>query len=146
MNPKLKMVQRLFWGRREAGFEKKNQNQKQKQTNKQTNHHKVFRKAWGHIWCALWYPTVHCGLHLKNSPRKYMHLNQPHVSNNVLPITTFLVNKSSSLAFSTPKVEGANTNTPPKTNTYKRLPIANTLRPWPVPLGVGVSMPMEWRF
>jgi hypothetical protein len=25
------------------------------------------------------------------------------------------------------KVEGVKTNTPPKTNTYKRLPIANTL-------------------
>ena len=25
------------------------------------------------------------------------------------------------------KVESANINTPPKTNTYKRLPIANTL-------------------
>jgi hypothetical protein len=27
------------------------------------------------------------------------------------------------------KVEGAKTNTPPKSNTYKRLPIANTLIP-----------------
>jgi hypothetical protein len=27
------------------------------------------------------------------------------------------------------KVEGAKTNTPPKTNTYKRLPIANILLP-----------------
>ena len=31
------------------------------------------------------------------------------------------------------KVEGAKTNTPPKTNTYKRLPIANTLIPWTIP-------------
>jgi hypothetical protein len=28
-----------------------------------------------------------------------------------------------------PKVEGAKTNTPSKTNTYKRLPITNTLLP-----------------
>ena len=27
------------------------------------------------------------------------------------------------------KVEGAKTNTPPKTNTYKRVPISNTLLP-----------------
>jgi hypothetical protein len=42
------------------------------------------------------------------------------------------------------KVEGAKTNILPKTNTYKRLPIANTLRPWTVPHGVGVSGPTEW--
>ena len=44
------------------------------------------------------------------------------------------------------KVEGAKTNTPFKTNTYKRLPIANTLHPWTVPDGVRVSGPTEWRF
>ena len=44
------------------------------------------------------------------------------------------------------KVEGAKTNTPPKTNSYKRLPITNTLLPWSVPHGVGVYGPMEWRF
>ena len=38
------------------------------------------------------------------------------------------------------KVEGA------KTNTYERLPIANTLRPWTVPSGVGVLGPTEWCF
>ena len=37
------------------------------------------------------------------------------------------------------KVEGAKTNTPPKINTYKRLPIANTLWPWTIPRGVGVQ-------
>jgi hypothetical protein len=31
------------------------------------------------------------------------------------------------------KVEGAKTNTPSKTNTYKCLPNANILRPWTVP-------------
>jgi hypothetical protein len=36
------------------------------------------------------------------------------------------------------KVEGA-TNTPPKTNIYKRLPIANTLLPCTVSRDVGVS-------
>ena len=35
----------------------------------------------------------------------------------------------------TQKVEGA------KTNTYKRLPIANALLPWIIPHGVGVPMP-----
>ena len=44
------------------------------------------------------------------------------------------------------KVEGAKTNTPSKTNTYKRLPIANTLQPWTVPGGVGVSRPTGWQF
>ena len=34
------------------------------------------------------------------------------------------------------KVEGAKTNTPPKTDTYKRLQIADTLRPWTFPCGV----------
>ena len=32
------------------------------------------------------------------------------------------------------KVEGAKTNIPPKTNTYKRFPFANTLVPWTVSL------------
>ena len=44
------------------------------------------------------------------------------------------------------KVEGAKTNTPPKTNTYKRLPIANTLLSWTVSRDVGVSGPTEWQF
>ena len=44
------------------------------------------------------------------------------------------------------KVEGAKANTPSKTNTYKRLPITNTLLPWTVPGGVGVSGPTKWRF
>ena len=43
------------------------------------------------------------------------------------------------------KVECAKTNTPPTTNTYKRLPIANTLRPWTVPCSGRVSAPTEWR-
>jgi hypothetical protein len=38
------------------------------------------------------------------------------------------------------EVEGAKTNTPSKTNTYKRLPITNTLLLWTVPGGVGVCM------
>ena len=33
-------------------------------------------------------------------------------------------------------MEGAKSNTLPKTNTYKRLPIANTLQPPTVPCGV----------
>ena len=45
------------------------------------------------------------------------------------------------------KVEGAKTNTPPKTNTYtytyKHLPIANTLLPSIVSHDVGVSGPTE---
>ena len=44
------------------------------------------------------------------------------------------------------KVEGAKTNTPPTTNTYKHLPITNTLLPWSVPHGVGVYGPTKWRF
>ena len=44
------------------------------------------------------------------------------------------------------KVEGAKTNTPPKTNTYKRLPTANTLLPWTIPHGVRVSGLTECRF
>ena len=42
------------------------------------------------------------------------------------------------------KGEGSKTNTPPKTNTYKRLPIANTLLPWIVPHDVGVLQPTKW--
>ena len=44
------------------------------------------------------------------------------------------------------KVEGAKTNTPPKANTYKRLPITNTWWPWTVFHDVGVSRPTERRF
>ena len=38
------------------------------------------------------------------------------------------------------KVEGA------ITNTYKRLPIVNSLLPWTFPHGVGVSRPTKWWF
>jgi hypothetical protein len=41
------------------------------------------------------------------------------------------------------KVEGAKTNTPPRTNTYEHLPIANTLLSLTVPHGVEVSNPTE---
>ena len=44
------------------------------------------------------------------------------------------------------KGEGSKTNTPPKTNTYKRLPIANILLPWIVPHDVGVLHPTKWHF
>ena len=44
------------------------------------------------------------------------------------------------------KVEGFETNTPPKTNTYKSLPIANTLLSWTVLHGVRVLGPMGWHF
>ena len=44
------------------------------------------------------------------------------------------------------KVDGAKSNTPPKTNTYKRLQIANSLRPPTIPCFVRVYGPMEWRF
>ena len=44
------------------------------------------------------------------------------------------------------KVEGTKTNTLPNTNIYKRLPIANILRPWTVLGGVGVSGHTEWWF
>jgi hypothetical protein len=39
------------------------------------------------------------------------------------------------------KVEGVKINTPPKSNTYKHLPTANTLLPWTNPHGVGVPKP-----
>ena len=41
------------------------------------------------------------------------------------------------------ETKGAKTNTPSKTNTYKHLPIADTLLSLIIPHGVGVSMPME---
>jgi hypothetical protein len=40
-------------------------------------------------------------------------------------------------------VEGVETNTPPKTNTYKRLLVANTLLRWITPHGVGVPKPTK---
>ena len=39
------------------------------------------------------------------------------------------------------KVEGAKTNTPSKTNTYKHLLVANILLPWTVSRDLGVSGP-----
>ena len=39
------------------------------------------------------------------------------------------------------KAEGAKPNTPPKTNTYKRLPLVNALLPGTIPNGVGVRGP-----
>ena len=41
------------------------------------------------------------------------------------------------------KVEGAKINTSPTTNTYKPLPIANTLLPWIRSRDVGVSTPTD---
>ena len=38
------------------------------------------------------------------------------------------------------------TNSPLKTNTYKHLPIANTLRPWIVSDSGGSYGPTEWQF
>ena len=44
------------------------------------------------------------------------------------------------------KAEGAKTDTPPKTNTYKRLPIVDIALLRTIPNGAWVFEPMEWRF
>jgi hypothetical protein len=50
---------------------------------------------------------------------------------DILCMCSYLVYQTLNILFSvvTPKVEGAKSNTPSKTNTYKRLPITNTLLP-----------------
>ena len=74
--------------------------------------------------------------------RKYVKLHVPELFQAVPKKFLDIVGQHPSDS----KVEGAKTNTPSKTNTYKCLPIANTLLPRTVPGGVGVSRPTEWRF
>ena len=48
-------------------------------------------------------------------------MNPKHISMEIISAESPYMNGTR------PKVEGAKTNTPPKTNTYNRLPITNTL-------------------